>query len=709
MARNQNKAFKNFLKFSIFTALIFSFQNCGQPFEINEQVLDLTSLNSTSEACVIANGQGVINALSKCEVVSCDADFFLDKNSNSCLSAQATCAVSNGQGVKAWQQGTWGACQVQSCNAGFHLENKSCVSNVRNCSGSGVNNTQTWNGSSWGTCLVSQCAAGTHLENGVCVANTRACTVAQGLGQQAWNGSSWNSCQAVSCGSGYHLENNSCQSNQRSCASAQGSGIQSWVNNSWGACVISQCATGSVLEGGACVPEYDNRSCTVNGKAGTQGLNAGVWTSCRVCEADAYTSFRGICFDNPTFAKNYASFLPGCWSNGLLTCPVPVHSGFISVPSRYAVKPSESVSFSVFYMGSANVSLSANHVQVSGPGSAGCMKSVSGSGAATRTVTLSGCQGPGAVSISIGAGSSTGLSGGVLPAFGPSPDVIVTPTVSSVPFNLRTDLTYPGANGNQIPFEMHYPANYTSLSNIPIIVWIHGGGWANGTAQLDRPLAQLFAELGFLVFNIDYTLAPPSGVAFPNFSLPATPYTVGPNDVKAFISYLKANAHLMNGDTSKISIAGASAGAHLALHQATRPDNTTQFRCVISVAGPTMLNAFRDSANYPVTRAIALNVFGDNASFVNNSSPAFNAAYFKGTNLGIFHQLQDNLVPISQSLELVSALKKVKSTTALTLNYANEANPQPWIKPTSNQITHVYNWEPVSFEAIKFFVHSQCR
>jgi hypothetical protein len=34
-------------------------------------------------------------------------------------------------------------------------------------------------------------------------------------------------------------------------------------------------------------------------------------------------------------------------------------------------------------------------------GSAGCSKSVSGSGSATRTVTLSGCQGPGAVSISI--------------------------------------------------------------------------------------------------------------------------------------------------------------------------------------------------------------------------------------------------------------------------------------------------------------------
>ncbi|NUN05282.1 MAG: alpha/beta hydrolase, partial [Bdellovibrio sp.] len=598
MAINRKKAFKNLLKFAFLFLLIFGFQNCGQPFEINEQALEFRSLNSSSETCAITNGQGVVNALSNCEVVSCDA--------------------------------------------GFHLENGLCVSNVRNCAGSAVNNTQTWNGSGWDPCVVSQCSAGSHLENNSCVANTQSCIIAQGTGQRAWNGNSWNQCQAISCVTGFHLENNSCQSNQRACSAAQGSGIQSWTNNAWSACVISQCASGSVLEGGACVPEYDNRSCTVNGKVGTQGLNSGVWSACRVCAADAYTSFRGICFDNPTFAKNYASFLPGCWSNGLLTCPVSVHSGFISVPSRYSIKASESVTFNVFYMGSSNVTLSASHVQVLGPGAAGCTKSVSGSGSATRTVTLAGCQGPGAVSISILPGSSIGVSGGVLSSFGPSPDVIVTPSLAvSSAFNLKTDGTYPGANGNQIPYEMHFPSNYSSLLNIPIMVWIHGGGWTGGNAEIDRPTARLFAELGFLVFNINYTLAPPSGVAFPNFSLPATPYSIGPNDVKAFIEYLKSNVHIMNGDTSRISIAGSSAGGHLALHQATRPDNSTQFRCVVSVAGPTLLTAFRESVNYPVTRAIALNIFGDSISAMNNNSPVFNVAHFKGAKLGVFHQLQD--------------------------------------------------------------------
>lgn len=671
MAGFKKVSFKRHLrvsaKFLLAFLLISSFQNCGQPFEANEQVLSMSSMGETSRLCEISNGQGQLNVLSQCEVVTCNAGYFPDKNLNTCVEERTSCSVANGMGFKFWQGTSWSSCQIQSCDNGFHNEENSCVSNVRNCSGTGAQNTQTWNGTSWGACTVSQCAAGSHMENNSCVSNIQSCSVAMGEGQRSWNGSAWNTCQAISCHSG------------------------------------------SRLEGSTCVPENDNRSCNVNGKVGTQGLNSGVWSSCRVCDTDAYTSFRGICFDNPTFVKNYASFLPGCWSNGLLTCPVPVHSGFISVPSRYSIKPSESVTFSVFYMGSSSVSLSASHVQVSGPGSTGCTKSVSGSGSSVRTVTLSGCQGPGAVAISILSGSSTGLSGEVLSSFGPSSDVIVTSNLASVSYSLKTDGTYPGSRGNQIPYEMHYPANYASLSNIPIIVWVHGGGWTGGSAEIDRPLAQYFAELGFLVFNINYTLAPPSGVAFPNISLPATPYAVGPNDVKAFIDYLKANVHIMNGDTSKISIAGSSAGGHLALHQATRPDNSTQFRCVISVAGPSHLTPYKDIVNYPVTRAIMLNVFGDSTSFLNNSSPVYNASHFKGARLGVFHQLQDNLVPISHALELVTAIKKVKPATEVTLNYANETNPNPWINPTIAQVTHVYNTDPSSLEVLKHFVHTQCR
>ena len=693
--------------FAIF-ALVSLFQNCGQPFQAQQEFLDLGSLGADAKACDIVNGKGFINALSQCEVATCDNGFFVDKNSNSCASNQTTCAIPNGTGIKSWINNTWGACQIQKCNAGFHSENNSCVSNVRGCSGSGLYNTQTWNGSAWGACTTSQCAAGTHKENNSCVSDIQICSISQGSGQRVWNGSAWNSCEAVSCVSGYHIENNLCQNNLKSCSTAQGSGTQTW-NGAWGSCQITQCPAGSQLEGGTCVSVTANRACTVNGRTGSQGFNDGAWSSCQACSADAYTSFRGACHDNPGFARTYASFLPGCWSQGLVTCTVPLQNAYISVPSKYSIRPSESVSFQITYSGSVAIHLTASQVQTSGPGSAGCTKSVSGSGNVSRTVTLSGCSGRGAVAISISAGSATSSTNAVMPAFGPSPDVIVMPSSNSVAYSLVTTGTYPGANGNQIYYEMHHPSNYQSLSNIPILVWIHGGSWSGGSAEMDRHVAKLFAEIGFLVFNINYTLAPMQpGAPYPNVPIAPVPYSAGPNDIKAFINYLKDNVHIMNGDTAKVSIAGMSAGGHLALHQATRPDNTMQFRCAINVSGPTSLIHFTETLNYPISRAILYNVFGNTPNALNANSPVYNIGSLKADKVGIFHQLRDNLVPIGQALELATAIKKSKPSVPLTINYADESNP-PWVNPDMAQLTHVYSADPLALEALKHFVDSQCR
>ena len=42
----------------------------------------------------------------------------------------------------------------------------------------------------------------------------------------------------------------------------------------------------------------------------------------------------------------------------------------------------------------------------------------------------------------------------------------------------------------------------------PILVYFHGGGWISGSPQTHRKICHRFAEAGFLVFNVDYALAP---------------------------------------------------------------------------------------------------------------------------------------------------------------------------------------------------------
>ena len=42
----------------------------------------------------------------------------------------------------------------------------------------------------------------------------------------------------------------------------------------------------------------------------------------------------------------------------------------------------------------------------------------------------------------------------------------------------------------------------------PVLVYLHGGGWICGSPTTHRKLGYRFAEAGYLVFNVDYRLAP---------------------------------------------------------------------------------------------------------------------------------------------------------------------------------------------------------
>lgn len=86
----------------------------------------------------------------------------------------------------------------------------------------------------------------------------------------------------------------------------------------------------------------------------------------------------------------------------------------------------------------------------------------------------------------------------------------------------------------------------------PMMLYMHGGGWCLGKALYVRKLGMSFAELGHVVVNLDYALAPEN--PFPA-SLCQTIFAA---------RWMTANAAELNGREGGISIGGASAGANLA-------------------------------------------------------------------------------------------------------------------------------------------------
>ncbi len=85
----------------------------------------------------------------------------------------------------------------------------------------------------------------------------------------------------------------------------------------------------------------------------------------------------------------------------------------------------------------------------------------------------------------------------------------------------------------------------------PVLVYLHGGGWVCGSPKTHRKLGYRFAEAGYLVFNVDYRLAPEH--PFP------TPF----EDCLAAVRWAHREAARFGGDPARFAIGGDSAGGNL--------------------------------------------------------------------------------------------------------------------------------------------------
>lgn len=87
---------------------------------------------------------------------------------------------------------------------------------------------------------------------------------------------------------------------------------------------------------------------------------------------------------------------------------------------------------------------------------------------------------------------------------------------------------------------------------VPVVIWLHGGGWFTGDRTLAPDLARYFAARGLAMASIDYRL---SGTAL--FPAPL-------HDVRAAIRHLRGRSAELGLDPAGVGLWGASAGGHLA-------------------------------------------------------------------------------------------------------------------------------------------------
>ncbi len=88
---------------------------------------------------------------------------------------------------------------------------------------------------------------------------------------------------------------------------------------------------------------------------------------------------------------------------------------------------------------------------------------------------------------------------------------------------------------------------------IPLLVYLHGGGWVVGSVETHDPFCRLLCQAARLsILSVDYRLAPEH------------PYPAAVEDALAAIQQAHARAAQWEVDASRIAVGGDSAGANLA-------------------------------------------------------------------------------------------------------------------------------------------------
>jgi acetyl esterase/lipase len=245
---------------------------------------------------------------------------------------------------------------------------------------------------------------------------------------------------------------------------------------------------------------------------------------------------------------------------------------------------------------------------------------------------------------------SVSLSAGIAFAQGRDQSRLFSPPQPGV--RVYKDLPYMTGAHERQKLDLYVPEN--SERPLPLIIWIHGGGWRYGSKE-DCPVLPWTGE-GYVVASIDYRLS--QDACFP----------AQIEDCKAAIRWVRTHAAEYKIDADRVAAWGGSAGGHLASLLGTAGDVTEWEQG--HAAGSSRVQAVIDwFGRADLTQACTDPVLGDSPSalLIGGSGPGFVEAARKASPIThvsaddppflIMHGERDNVVPPAQSQAFAEALK----------------------------------------------------
>lgn len=251
------------------------------------------------------------------------------------------------------------------------------------------------------------------------------------------------------------------------------------------------------------------------------------------------------------------------------------------------------------------------------------------------------------------------------------------------------DVAY-GPDAERNLLDVYVPAD--AKGPLPLVVWIHGGGWRNGAKGNGGPAIGLLRE-GFAVASINYRL---SGTAV---------FPAQLEDCKAAIRFLRANAQKYGLDPNRFGVWGSSAGGHLVALLGTsgdvkdvegtvgeHDDVSSRVQAVCDWFGPTdflQMGGRHDDAASPESLVIG-GPIQENKEKTARANPITYVSADDPPFL-IMHGTKDPAVPFSQSELLVAALDKAKVENKLVpLEGAGHGGPEFQAADVQKQVAEFF-------------------
>ncbi len=242
----------------------------------------------------------------------------------------------------------------------------------------------------------------------------------------------------------------------------------------------------------------------------------------------------------------------------------------------------------------------------------------------------------------------------------------------AVPEGVRVvrEVGYAGTENGRQRLDLYLPEKAPAKgARLPLVVFIHGGGWASGSKE-DSSLPVLLALIkdhALIGAAINYRLTKEAG------------HPAQIQDCQAAIRYLREHAAEHGIDAEKIAVVGLSAGGHLASLLGTGGGveggaQDTRVACVVNFAGPTDLLTFaapQDKRMDPEDKKSAIGLLlGGKASERQEVARAASPITYISRDDPPFlhlHGTADETVPVGQSVAFDRALRAAGVPSTLLL------------------------------------------